>query len=64
MSVNYSENQREPTGVYGESEGVYFWDCDKLFFTINKDYLDHLVWYNRCDERFMGSDRLKIEIKD
>nr|AQS31289.1 hypothetical protein [uncultured archaeon] len=43
MSVNYSENQREPTGVYGESEGVYFWDCDKLFFTINKDYLDHLV---------------------
>lgn len=63
MSIKYSINQNEPILFSGEPEETYFGDCNKLNFTISQDYLNSLIHYNQCDERFMNSGRLKVKIK-
>ncbi|MCR4327403.1 MAG: hypothetical protein NUV46_02380 [Nanoarchaeota archaeon] len=63
MGIKYSKNQKEPISFSGEPEGVYFGDCNRLDFTISQDYLNCLINYNKCSERFMNFGRLKIEIK-
>ncbi|MBU2612529.1 MAG: hypothetical protein KKB62_02295 [Nanoarchaeota archaeon] len=62
LLIKYMEGQRDSIKCFGEPKNKYFGECDILCFTLNQDYLNQLSKYGHCDERFMGSGRLKMEI--
>ncbi|MDP3986834.1 MAG: hypothetical protein Q8P81_01260 [Nanoarchaeota archaeon] len=64
FSINYSPEQRDFLSVRQSPRDSYFGQANEVGFFINRDYREELLRYGSFGERFYGSGKLVIEIRN